>query len=206
MRLAGIAHGATSLFDYTDQWYQLQYESSDGGAMLSGAKGVSGDGGAALVLRGLLDENADTTKTTAGRGIIEMYAGQESATTWGNVVADGNLLVIRGRTGGAWATRYIFDIEGSAHADVEWTTFDEHDDVALLDSLEASFGEFADDHKAELEALRIASYDDTPGHAMVNWTRLAMLHTGAIRQMSQKLNRYERALLNLGANPALLEA
>ena len=154
----------------------------------------------ALNLVGYLGEAADTTKTTSGHGVVQINSAVKSGTGVTSVGADGNLLTVENNG----TTRFIFDAEGSAHGDVEWTTFDEHDDLALLDGLEASFGAFADDHRRELEALRIAQFDDTPGHAMVNWTRLSMLLVGALRQTGARVARAERALLALGADPALL--
>ncbi len=206
MRLNGVAHNCTDQVIFTDTFFQVQQVESSGGARILGAKDNAGIAGGAVVLRGLLGEDADTTKTTAGRGIVEIQGYQISGTNVGNVVADGNIVAFRTYVSGAEATRFIFDTEGSAHADVEWTTFDEHDDLALLDALESSFGEFAEEHRPELERLKIATYDDRPGHAMVNWTRLAMLQNGAIRQIGQRLEQYERAFAALGVNPALLEA
>ncbi len=173
--------------------------------------GSGADGG--LGIRGLSDVTQavsifglgvtdDTTKTTAGRGYVELLAGKKSGTGAGNVGSDANMVVIRNYG----TTRFIFDAEGSGHSDIEWTTFDEHDDLALLDSLEASFGQFAEGHRGELERLGIARYDERGGHAMVNWTRLSMLLVGATRQIGQRLDRYERALVDLGVNPAQIGA
>ena len=124
------------------------------------------------------------------------------------VGANGNLLSIASYT----TTRFIFDAEGDAFSDVQWTTFDTHDDLALLEQLEASFqpvrAEFGDwlsgNRKMLLDAGIVGSYNDTEGRAMVNWTRLAMLQVGAIRQIGARLERYERELIRLGADPQAL--
>jgi len=174
-----------------------------GGLQIRGFRDADADNWKALALAGFLGEAADTTKTTAGHGVVAITAWvTNGGTSIQAVGADGNLFSIENGS----TTRFLFDAEGSAHADVEWTTFDQHDDLALLDGLEASFGQFADEHKRELEALGIAHFDSTPGHAMVNWTRLAMLQTGALRQIGKRLASYERAFAALGVNPALLEA
>jgi len=112
MRLAGVAHGATSIVNHTDAFFQVSNESSAGGTLITGAKDSGGDAGAALALRGLLDENADTTRSTAGRAIVEVYSGQESGGTWGDVGANGNVFNVRARRSSAWATVFIVDEDG----------------------------------------------------------------------------------------------
>ena len=123
-----------------------------------------------------------------------------AGTTAGNAGADANLAVIRNNT----TTRFIFDAEGSAHSDVEWTTFDEYDDVSLLNKLEittrpdaitSEMGEFLEENRGELENLDIAHFDDRPGHAMVNFTKLSMLLVGAIGQQNVRLQAVEQQLL-----------
>jgi hypothetical protein len=186
-----VTHPFTDFAETDTYGYMEKSEAAAGGLQIVGLKDSGGAAGWALTLDGMLGEAADTTKTTAGIGVVTMRARiTDAGTGAADVGADGNLFVIRNNA----TTRYIFDAEGSAHADVEWTTFDEHDDLALLDSLEASFGQFADQHREQLEALRIAHFDDRPGHAMVNWTRLSMLLVGAVRQLSQRQERLERLL------------
>jgi len=175
-----------------------------GGLRIRGWKDSTGTAGEAITMRGALGEAPDTSKGVGSIGVIHIEAAKavSPATESTAVGADGNLLTIANHT----TTRFIFDAEGSAHAEVEWDTFDEHDDLALLDSLELSFGEFADEHRAELERLGIAHYDDRPGHAMVNWTKLAMLMVGNARQVGARLARYDQIFASLGMDPALLEA
>jgi hypothetical protein len=200
VKSSDVAHGMTD-FAETDTYGQLsKNNASYGGLRVRGFRddsSAAANWGAANFV-GYLGEAADTTKTTSGRGVVEITSAVKSGTGITDVGSDGNLMVIRNNT----TTRFIFDAEGSAHADIEWIAFSEHNDLALLDALEASFGEFADDHRHELERLRIAQFDDRPGHAMVNWTRLTMLLVGAIRQNRA---RQDRAFAALGLNPALLE-
>lgn len=97
-------------------------------------------------------------------------------------------------------TRFIFDVEGSGHADVEWIAFDAHQDVLLMEALEVEmtgrprrltperFGVNPLAYeRARMEALGIVgrdSWHEENGRQrqMVNFTRLAMLHHGAILQ------------------------
>jgi len=199
VKSSDVAHGMT-LGVETDTYLRIKkVEGGAGGALINGLKDGDGFKGAALWLAGYLGEAVDTTKSTAARGGVEISAAVQSGTWIGNCGANGNLLVVRNNN----TTRFIFDAEGSAHADIEWTTFDEDDDLAILDSLEetmlawrdpvkAEFGEFLSEQRGELERLGIVHFDvENPGHAMVNTTRLSMLLVGAIRQMSQKLQQLE---------------
>jgi hypothetical protein len=107
-------------------------------------------------------------------------------------------------------TRFIFDAEGSFHADVESVTFDEHDDIALIEAMDVEFqrrngdpvkAEYAQ-HLAEnrdtLQRLGIVNYYDPEGkRAMVNITKQAQLHNGAIRQLARRFEKLESRLLEL---------
>jgi hypothetical protein len=201
LKSSDVSHAMTAQAE-ADTYARFQKaEATSGGLTIAGYKDADGLAGLALNLNGRLGEAADTTKSTAGIGVIALNAqitdGSDGVT---NVGADGNLVVIRNGT----TARFIFDAEGSAHADVEYVAFDDYDDVGLLDSLEttlmdwqrnpvkAEFGQWLSDEAAQLEALGIVHFDrDNPGHAMVNTTRLSMLLVGALRQMSARLNELE---------------
>lgn len=198
LQSSDVAHGMTALANTTTYGVFKKAEATSGGLAVLGYKDADGTAALALQISGQLGENADTTKSTSGRGIVEISASIKSGTGIGAVNTDGNVLVIRPYG----ATRFIFDAEGSAHADVEWITFDAHDDVALLDKLEStmlaqSFGGFVNQHRDELQRLGIAHFDERPGHAMVNWTRLSMLHTGAIRQLYARIMEQDREIAAL---------
>lgn len=182
-----VAHGMTTQLE-TDTYGKISKTEPDGGLKIVGAKDAGGANSYAVLIQGFQGEAANTGKTTGSNGVIAFQSYVQSGTTVGNCGSDANLLSIA--NGGT--TRFIFDAEGSAHSDVEWTTFDEHDDLALLARLERtllarSFGGWIDENRAELEKLDIAHFDDQPGHAMVNWTKLNMLLIGALRQVSTRL-------------------
>jgi hypothetical protein len=189
LKSSDVAHGMTTQLE-TDTYGDFRKAQADsGGLMITGAKDADGDPYFALRLRGFLGEAADTTKTTGGFGVIALDSFVKSGTDVTGCGADANLVSI---SNGGSTTRFIFDAEGSAHADVEWTTFDQYDDLVLLETLEKTmlaqeFGGWVDENRAELERLNIAHFDDRPGHAMVNWTRLSMLLVGALRQLGTRL-------------------
>ena len=58
----------------------------------------------------------NTTKSTGGYGVFDVNVYQGD---FGGVTTDGNLMSI----GAGNTTRFLFDNEGSGHADVEWTTY-----------------------------------------------------------------------------------
>lgn len=204
LKSSDVAHGFTGQVE-TDTWGDvLKVAPADGGLQLRGFRDA---GVASLFLVGA-GAAGTTAKTTAAAGEVIISAAKLSGTTFGDLGADENIVVFRNNA----TTRFIFDAEGSAHADVEWLTFDEHDDVAVLSSLEHSmltwqrspamreFRGFLRKHAANLERLGIIHFDrEAPGHAMVNFTRLSMLLVGAVRQLAGRVALIESRLLPSGA-------
>ncbi|MBU2060139.1 MAG: hypothetical protein KKB38_20705 [Gammaproteobacteria bacterium] len=212
VKSSDVAHGMTSVTETDTYGFLAKGHATGGGLAITGLTDTEVTNAQALVLAGFLGEAAATGKTSANYGIIRLKTGIKSGTSAGAVGADGDLVTIDN----AGTTVFIFDTEGSAHAEIEWVAFDDFDDIALLSDLEAAvthpdpitaeFGEFLKYSPQELTAAKIAYFDPArPGRAMVNFTRLAMLHTGAIRQLAARARRAEHALLSLGANPELLE-
>ena len=123
------------------------------------------------------------------------------------VGADGNLAVLANNG----TSRFIFDAEGSGHADVEWTTYDTHDDLALMDAFQREATgrltpmRYGDNplyyNKDYLETAGIVGKDSwhteyrTDGRVqdrqMVDFTKLAMLHHGAILQIGDAIKALE---------------
>jgi len=211
LKNSDVGHAATNIAE-ADTFCRIQKaEAAAGGALITGLKDGDGVAGLALELQGILDEAAaDTAKTTAGIGIIALTAQLESANGVGDAGANENLVIIRNNA----TTRFIFDVEGSAHGDVEWVAFDKHDDVALLTALETEFdarkavtnefGKVVVRNKELLQKAGIVNFYDDGPRAMINFTRLSMLMVGALRQLGQKIQRYEDVLIQLGIEPALL--
>ena len=177
-----------------------------------------------------LDLNVNTAKTTAGRGQVEMFISSHNGSgALANVSLDVNVFAIRVQAAGAETTRFLFDAEGSGHADVEWVAFDTHDDLALLDQLQASMagtmprltpGRYGRNpilyFRDDFERMGIVGKDSwhTEGRGdgriqerqMVNFTRLSMLHHGAILQVADRMMDTEQRLLGLERKLSLLEA
>lgn len=205
LKSSDVAHGVTGEAE-TDTYGVLKKHDGTGGGLSAVGYGASAVG---VHLRGVA-ANANTDKGITSQGVVHIQAYEKSGTGIAAPSADSNLLVILTGT----TPRFIFDAEGSAHADVEWTTFDVHNDVALLEGLEramlnpvqAAFGEFLDENRRRLQELGIVNFYDNGPRAMVNFSRLTMLLVGAVRQVSARaldtearLQRLERRLLGSGA-------
>lgn len=202
MKSSDVNHPMTDWGEADTYGWMRKGEADSGGLLIVGLKDADGINSAGVQILGLLGEAADTGKTTADYGVIVLNAAVTDGGTGIEVVgADGNLVSI----GNLGVTRFIFDAEGSAHADVEWTTFDEHDDIALLNALEQEFtrrsdpvkdefGQFMEERRRQLQAAQIVNFYDDGPRGMVNMTRLAMLLTGAVRQIAQQTQRHEQLL------------
>lgn len=203
LKSSDVAHGMTDVTE-TDTYGTLtKSQGTSGGLTITGFKDGDGVAGHALGLNGRLGMAADTAKTTSAYGVVVLTARIKSGTGVADVGSNGNLVTIRNSA----TTRFIFDAEGSAHADVEWTTFDDYDDVALLTDLEramlaqrdpvkAGFVDFLQYNHDALEAAGIVHFDrDNPGHAMVNTTKLSMALVGAIRQTNARMDALEARML-----------
>lgn len=199
LKSSDVAHGMTDVTE-TDTFGYIKKAFAAGGGI--DIVGLSENNYGGVVLRGY-ETSDNTTKSTSGLGHIVMDGAIKSSTAVGACGADANLVVIRNNT----TTRFIFDAEGSAHADVEWTTFDDYDDVALVTDLEramlaqrdpvkAGFVDFLQYNHDALEAAGIVRFDrENPGHAMVNTTKLSMALVGAIRQTNARMDALEARML-----------
>lgn len=205
-----VAHGITT-WALTDVFATFsKSEALAGGLQVAGYKDADGVAGQALKLVGGLGEEADTTKTTAAIGVVELAGYVKSGTSGAAVGADGNIVTIS-----TWGTaRFIFDTEGSGHADVAWTTYDKYDDLALVRDMERVLQAREDEAKTyRRHALEDAgiigqgSWHEEHGKlkAMVNFTKLAMLHHGALLQTSAVLEQIEERLAIQEQRVALLE-
>jgi hypothetical protein len=184
----------------TDTFGTLQKSRpANGGLRVSGFD--DGMSSQALQLFGYQGAAADTTKDINGAGVIQAVALIKSGTGTANPGADANLLTIRA---GSSTTRFIFDAEGSAHAEVEWVAFDSYDDLALVSEIESELlkGESpaGTANRHMLEKTGIIGKDswhmeNGRPRAMVNTTRLSMLHHGALMQAAEKIKALESRLL-----------
>ncbi len=102
-----VAHGATDLAPTAVYGRHLKTEATSGGLTVMGLKDADGVAGGAHVTEGYLAENVDTTKSTAGRALVEVFGAQTSGVAIANVVANGNVWAVRSQVGAAAVTQAI---------------------------------------------------------------------------------------------------
>ena len=125
-----VSHAMTAEAEADTYGKFYKHTGNAGGLQISGLRDADGVAEGALSLTGLLGEAADTTKSTSGGGVINLTAVVTNGSTGvTGVGSDGNLVVIHN----AGTARFIFDAEGSGHADVEWVAFS---DSRLKSSIE----------------------------------------------------------------------
>ena len=178
-----------------------KYHGTGGGLEIHGYTDSDAAAGNALALAGSLGEAADTTKSTSGLGIVAIQSSIHDGST-GKTVAgsDQNLFVVQNDG----TTRFIFDAEGSFHADVESTTFDAYDDAQLVRAydlshgkgmIESKFDQFIDYNHETLADLKLVGReeDGTPNR-MVNVTGMQHLHNGAIWQQYTEMQKMKELM------------
>lgn len=209
LKSSDVAHGTTTIAE-TDTYYKAgKLDGAQGGSFAYSFR--AGNTGGAAVWRGVLVGSGDTTKATNSFGFIQLEGWERSGTTVGPVTANSNLLVVASGGGlGVATTRFILDADGDSHQDVgtAWTNFDDGDDLERLNAVAVALAREGDplrlDFIQHFESCRdviehmpgkkLVTFNDD-GHHFVNMSRLAMLHTGAIRQLGTRLAQIERRLL-----------
>ena len=189
LKSSDVAHGVTGKTQ-TDTYGLFQKFAAAGGLQI----GSYTPSNVSMFFQSVVTA-VDTTKSTSGVGAFMVQGALKSGTGITALSADANIVAF-GLDGGT--TRFLFDTEGSGHADVEWTTFDQHDDIALLHDIEATLvpDTFGAAMKYDADALtkvgilgKDSLHSEKPGttRGMINFTKLSMLHHGAIRQVHQQL-------------------
>jgi hypothetical protein len=193
LKSSDIAHGMTTLAE-TDTFGLLQKDGADdGGVLLRGfSEGTRG-------IHILSDHTTDdTTKATNADAAINIDARLKSGTTSSTVGADANLAVITN----AGTARFIFDAEGSFHADIESTTFDDHNDPVLLRAVRASrdpnieneFRKLIEENRGKAEEIGLVAPDNDNGTGLVDVTKMMGLSADAIWQLYINKEEKEKVL------------
>ena len=211
LKSSDVGHGMTDDTE-ADTWFTIsKAHGPSGGANLSAWKDPDGFNAQALSLRGILGEAADTTKGTGAAGIVDIKAYILSGSSVGAPGANQNLCSITSGT----TCRFLFDAEGSGHSDVEWTTYDTYDDIALITDMESEVLLHEDEAQTErrraLEAAGIIGKDswhteNGRPRVMVNFTKLSMLHHGALIQIGQAYDAVRERLDAAESKLKMLEA
>lgn len=140
---SGVAHGGGSISAENDTPVQMGVSSALGGFLLNSIN----ETGTTVCTRfhTYSRDNASTTKSTAGRSLVEFYiAEHDGADNISDVVADGDVFGIRVRKSSADATVLIVDEDGDIHTDSDQTgglagTFDDQNDLELCQALNQGY-------------------------------------------------------------------
>ena len=110
-----VGHGLTTLGSETDTYAAFQKTH----ATLGGLQITSIAQDDALTTPTVIKSfggTADTTKSTSGVGLINLYAAEhDGSDTVGNITSDGNIFSVRAKTGGSDLTKFMVDEDGDAY-------------------------------------------------------------------------------------------
>lgn len=115
LKSSDVAHGVTDLSETDTYASASKVNATQGGLLLRGFSTST----RAVFVQGVHTTD-DTNKTTGGLAPVTLRGLLKNGTSAGAMGADANIVVIQ--DGGA-LTRFIFDVEGTFHADVGSTTF-----------------------------------------------------------------------------------
>ena len=107
LKSSDVAHGCTTYAETDTYGYFAKFVATEGGINISGFS----EGKNALGLFSYYTTD-DTTKSTAGTAPLVIYPRKIVGTVFGDMGANANVLALRPRTGGAFSTVWIADVEG----------------------------------------------------------------------------------------------
>jgi hypothetical protein len=202
LKSSDVAHGMTCITE-TDTYGVFKKTCGANGSLQ--IESFSDTGAIGLDLAGT-HVTDNTTKSTVGVGSVRIRAYKKNGTTRTTVGADTNLLSIQN----SGTARFLFDAEGTAHADVGTATYDDYCDVELLRGMLATtcdqykqnymdrFGKDLMYNQQWYEDNKIIGkcsihYETrecgrVQQRAMINFTGLTMLHHSTIIQLADNLN------------------
>ena len=199
LKSSDVGHGATGVAE-ADTFGTFEKEiAATGGLRLRGY--TEADIG--IRIQGISTTNTTemTDKDDSATGVIILDARRISSTGIGGTYSTNSNIVVIQAVG---VTKFIFDLEGQMHATVTSTTFDAEDDIALVHDIEAHMlpdkfepERYTREDLEELGLIGKGSWHEENGkvHAMVNFTRLAMLQQGALQQLHGRIKVLERKSL-----------
>lgn len=198
----------------TDDFLTIQKQNATlGGAMF---QAIAEDAAtAATLVFNVYGGTATTAKTTGAQGLIDFYVSEhDGANALANITANGNVFTIRARVGAADVARLLVDEDGDLYSVTAAQTFDDYDDIALVESYDRirskaaiaqAWDEYTQTHERMLIDAGVLGAPIAEG-GMTNVTQLQRLHNGALRQLYGLVNVQNETISRLSQRLALLEA
>jgi len=204
LKSSDVCHGVTGEADTTTYAKFEKEQSGNGGLRIE----TFSDSGARSFYVRAIAPCQNNIRSGYANAPIMLAAGRPcpgDTTTYTNQEANKNLMVIAMGVPSGQHAKFIFDSDGDSHEDGSgWTNFDDYCDPTLVRSLEkhltrkndpiqANFNDFLAYNRCQLEAAKLVTFNDD-GHHFINTSRLAMLHNGAIWQLSERIKAVETQL------------
>jgi len=202
LKSSDVDHGMTN-FSETDNFADFRKNAALGGLHMRALMDETG-GANVLRIEGFSHDDGNTTKSSSGRATIELAAARMNGVSRQGLQADSNIFgITNGATG---ASRFLFDLEGTFHADVASTTYDDYCDIELLRGVLAEtvpcyrerFGQDMMYNLCDYTDMKLIGKDSVhweqrdcgklEQRAMINFTSLAMLHHSTIIQLADRFN------------------
>ena len=196
-----VAHGATNYAATNVYGLFKKVQNTSGGLSVRGFKDADGLAGLAVVIDGFLAEAADTTKSTAGRGIVEIAGYQTNGTALAATAANGNVVAFyTSRDGVSSVAIALLDEDGDLYVDGAGVqAYDHEDDIALLreisDVLTQERGAISVQERPRAAALGIIHPDDRG--VMVSTKRYNSLLRSITLNQQKQLDRYAQMIQDL---------
>ena len=204
LKSSTIDHGITN-FAEADTFLLMKKGDVGGGADIYAFEGKDGssNGYGALTCRLAHYAGLITTKSTSGYGSFRVTAATRTGTSWTTLNGDANIASFENNSQVKW----IIDEDGDVHYDgtTNASAWDDHDDVALLDSFRALtapdtpdmrqvFGDVVQEHAQVLNDTGVITLNDD-GHHFVSTKGLNGLLIDSIRQVHSRAEERDQKLL-----------
>jgi len=155
----------------------------------------------------------NTAKSSNGLGLMNIDIREhDGAGASANITADGNIFAVRAYVGGFPATRFLVDEDGDLYSTTAAQTFDDYDDLALIETydavrsdpsstslkegIKASFGKVMLMNEETLIEAGVLGAPISEG-GLTNQTQLMRVLTGGLRQADQRIKQLEGQMLAL---------
>jgi hypothetical protein len=211
LKSSDVAHGLTSAgyaVQETDTYLSMRKQDlNNGGVQISSF--MQNVAAANTLVFDSHGGQATTTKATNSTGLVNFRVLQHNGSNaLANVTANGNVFTVQAQTGGALVTRILVDEDGDLYSVTSAQTFDDYDDVALIEAydhvrsgdakfqIKAEFGKFAKINEAALIEAGVLGAPIAEG-GMTNQTQLIRVLTGAARQQAERIRQLETTVAGL---------